>query len=310
LPRVKQWRFHDDPMGLIRDKLRREEERQKGSLPKDVIADIERTGGFLARQLVDTAYLARVARQYLTSVVRPDRDEDGTLHSNVWVIPGGMTGMLRRLWGINRYLWGNHPDGQDEGPDDWRGKLRTDHRHHAVDAYVLTLVDRSLLQAIQQQSGQSGHRTIDDMPEPIGWPHFKEDPKKRFDRIVISYKPEHAPSGKLHEETAYGIIQHPERDGGATLVHRKPFADLNANELERIRDQRLRARVLEAVKPVKEEKKKLKEALGGICGRRAATAQACPTHQGREGIQDDQRPPDQPPLSRSYSRRKPRRGHR
>ena len=164
LPRSKQWRFRADPMELIRDKLRREEERQKGSLPGDVLADIEKTGGFLARQLVDTAYLARVSRQYLTSLVPAERDEDGTLRSNVWVVPGGMTGMLRRLWGLNRYLWGNRRDAQDEGPDDWRGKLRTDHRQHAVDAFVLTLIDRSLLQAIQHQSGQSGHRTISTNP--------------------------------------------------------------------------------------------------------------------------------------------------
>ncbi len=51
LPRVKQWRFRDDPMALMRDKLRREEERQQGSLPAEVIADIEKTGGFLAASL-------------------------------------------------------------------------------------------------------------------------------------------------------------------------------------------------------------------------------------------------------------------
>ncbi len=196
LPRVKQWRFRADAMQMVRDRLLREETRLAGSLPRDVLADIEATGGFLARQLVDTAYLARVARQYLTSVVPAERGEDGVLRSNVWVIPGGMTGMLRRLWGINRWLWGNRPDARDEGPDDWRGKLRTDHRHHAVDAFVLTLVDRSLLQAIQRQSGQSGHRTIDDMPDPLGWPRFREDLKDRFDRIVISYKPEHGKFGR------------------------------------------------------------------------------------------------------------------
>jgi CRISPR-associated endonuclease Csn1 len=267
LPRTKQWRFRDDAMQLIRDRLLREEERLKGGLPKDVVADIEATGGFLARQLVDTAYLARVARQYLTSVVPAERDADGVLRSNVWVIPGGMTGMLRRLWGINHYLWGNRPDARDEAPDDWRGKLRTDHRHHAVDAFVLTLVDRSLLQAIQHRSGESGHRTIDDMPDPLGWPSFREDLKARFDRIVVSYKPEHAASGKLHEETAYGIVKHPGREGGATLVYRKPFADLNENEIERIRDLNLRARVSEAIAAVgtdkkgKKDKKELKECL-------------------------------------------------
>ncbi len=271
LPRVKRWRFQPDAMELIRERLLREEARLNGSLPSDVLADIEKTGGFLARQLVDTAYLARVARQYLTSVVPAEHDADGTLRSNVWVIPGGMTGMLRRLWGINRYLWGNRPDARDESPDEWRGKLRTDHRHHAVDAFVLTLVDRSLLQEIQHQSGQSGHRTIDDMPDPIGWPRFKEDLRERFDRIVISYKPEHGPSrtdekragtsGRLHEETAYGIVRDPALEDGATLVYRKPFADLNANEIERIRDLRLRVRVLGAVSPLGADKKKLKEAL-------------------------------------------------
>jgi CRISPR-associated endonuclease Csn1 len=266
LPRTKQWRFRADAMELIRDRLMREEQRVKGSLPKDALDDIEKTGGFLARQLVDTAYLARVARQYLTSVVPVEKDPDGTLRSKVWVVPGGMTGMLRRLWGLNRFLWGNRPEAADEGPDDWRGKLRTDHRHHAVDAFVLTLIDRPLLNAIQYQAGQSGHRTIDDMPDPIGWPDFREDLKERFDRIVVSYKSEHGASGRLHEETNYGMVRDPAAEGGATLVYRKPFADLNANEIERIRDAKLRQRVMAATEHVKDDKKKLKEALVAFAG--------------------------------------------
>ncbi len=102
------------------------------------------------------------------------------------------------------------------------------------------------------------------MPDPLGWQRFKDDLKERFDRIVISYKPEHAPSGKLHEETAYGIVRDPEREGGATLVYRKPFANLNANEIGRIRDPKLRARVLRATKTVREDKKQLKEVLGAF----------------------------------------------
>ena len=306
LPRVKRWRFQPDAMELIRERLLREEARLNGSLPSDVLADIEKTGGFLARQLVNTAYLARVARQYLTSVVPAERAADGTLRSNVWVIPGGMTGMLRRLWGINRYLWGNRPDARDEGPDEWRGKLRTDHRHHAVDAFVLTLVDRSLLQAIQHQSGQSGHRTIDDMPDPIGWPHFKEDLRERFDRIVISYKPEHGPSrtdekragtsGRLHEETAYGIVRDPALEDGATLVYRKPFADLNANEIERIRDLRLRVRVLGAVSPLGADKKKLKEALVEFAAGERQPLRHMSADEIREIVRAHPRSTDRPPL--------------
>lgn len=261
LPRSKQWRFQANAMELIRDRLLREEARLEGSLPKDVLADIEKTGGFLARQLVDTAYLARVARQYLASVVPSEKDADGTLRSNVWVVPGGMTGMLRRLWGLNKFLWGNRPNGEDDGAGDWRGKLRTDHRHHAVDGFVLTLIDRSLLSEIQYQSGQSGHRTIDDMPDPIGWSSFREDLKAKFDKIVISYKPEHGAAGRLHEETAYGLVRDPSVEDGATLVYRKPFVDLNPNEIGRIRDRRLREEVLTLVEPLNEDKKRIKEAL-------------------------------------------------
>ncbi|TXL77613.1 type II CRISPR RNA-guided endonuclease Cas9 [Vineibacter terrae] len=260
LPWAKQWRFRADALQLIKDRLLREEQRAKGSLPRDVMADIENTGGFLARQLVDTAYLARVARQYLTSVV-PSETVDGVMRSKVWVVPGGMTGMLRRLWGLNRYLWGNRPEAADEGPDDWRGKLRTDHRHHAVDAFVLTLIDRPLLNSIQYQAGQSGRRTIDDMPDPIDWPTFREDLKDRFDRIVVSYKPEHSPSGRLHEETAYGIVREPAKEDGATLVYRATFVDLDTDGIARIRDLHLRARVLAAVEGVTSDKKKLRETL-------------------------------------------------
>lgn len=266
LPRSKQWRFRSDAIDLIRDRLLREEGRLKGSLPKDVLADIEKTGGFLARQLVDTAYLARVARQYLTSIVPSEEDADGTLRSNVWVVPGGMTGMLRRLWGLNKFLWGNRPNGQDDGPNEWRNKLRTDHRHHAVDGFVLRLIDRSLLSEIQYRSGHSGHRTIDDMPDPVGWPDFRSDLKARFDKIVISYKPEHGASGRLHEETAYGLVREPAAEEGATLVYRKPFADLNPNEVGRIRDRHLRERVSALIAPFKEDKKQIKEALTAFAG--------------------------------------------
>jgi CRISPR-associated endonuclease Csn1 len=81
-----------------------------------------------------------------------------------------------------------------------------------------------------------------------------------FDRIVVSYKPEHDTGGKLHEETAYGIIADPEREGGAILVYRKRLSNLSPNEIERIRDPQLRAQLLKGVGPFTEDKKKLKEA--------------------------------------------------
>ena len=49
----------------------------------------------LDRQLIDTAYLARVAREYLGHVCDPNR---------VWVTPGRLTAMLRRFAPVSDWL--------------------------------------------------------------------------------------------------------------------------------------------------------------------------------------------------------------
>jgi len=240
LPKVKQWRFREDAVDLVRDRARREAARQEGNLPKEALEDIDNSSGFLARQLIDTAYLARVTRQYLWKICNPD---------NTWVIPGQMTALLRRKWGLNSLLSGNNR------------KSRDDHRHHAVDAFVVGLTDRSMLQAIQRASAQSDDRIVDDMPEP--WDGFREELDAALRRMVVSHRPDHGidprkperdphvSSGRLHEETAYGLVKNPEREGG-NIVARKPLASLTENEVERIRDPVLRA--------------KLKAFLGGGAG--------------------------------------------
>lgn len=223
LPRGKQWRFRPDALDLVKDRARRAVEAAKGTLSKEDQDDIDRSGGFLARQLIDTAYLARVTRQYLWKICNPDK---------TWVIPGTMTALMRRKWGLNGLL------------SDHNLKNRADHRHHAIDAFVVGLTDRSMLQAIAGAADEQRERVIDDMPDPIGWPSFRDDLRAVLDRIVVSYKPEHGAQGRLHEETAYGLIEDPEREGGNVVV-RKPFEGLTEGEIGRIRDRKLRARVQE-----------------------------------------------------------------
>lgn len=240
LPKGKQWRFRADALELVKDRARRAVEAAKGSLAKEDLEEIDRTGGFLARQLIDTAYLARVTRQYLWKICDPDK---------TWVIPGTMTALLRRKWGLNGLL------------SDHNLKNRSDHRHHAIDAFVVGLTDRSMLQAIAGSADEQRERVIDDMPDPTGWPSFRDDLRTALDRIVVSYKPEHGTQGRLHEETAYGLVREPDREGGATLTYRKAIADLNPNEIERVRDSKLREALRQVAKPVANDKPKLKAFL-------------------------------------------------
>ncbi|MFM8534136.1 MAG: type II CRISPR RNA-guided endonuclease Cas9 [Acidimicrobiia bacterium] len=263
LPRNKQWRFRPDAVDLVKSRIARENARLEGGLPKDALEDIEKTGGFLARQLIDTAYLARVTRQYLWKVCDPDK---------TWVIPGQMTAMLRRKWGLNSLL-GDH-----------NRKNRADHRHHAIDAYVVGLTDRSMLQGIQAAHGLTRERIIDDMPDPfedrpgIG---YRDELKAALARIFISHRPDHgidanaassrrlSTSGKLHEETAYGIVEDADREGG-NVVARKPIDGLSENEIGRIRDPLLRDKLRAHLAPLLGDDKALETAKARLAAARKA----------------------------------------
>lgn len=153
---------------------------------------------FLARALNDTRYLSRVAREYL-SLICPQTTR---------VIPGRMTAMLRRRFGLNVILG---PDGE---------KNRNDHRHHAVDACVIAVTDQGMLQRFAQASADARelqlHRLVENMPLP--WPTYREHVARAISNIWISHKPDHGYQGPLMEETSYGI----RRDGS---IKQKPKAD-------------------------------------------------------------------------------------
>jgi CRISPR-associated endonuclease Csn1 len=216
LPKHKRWRFAAD--ALERLKL-----RDGGDLPAEAMADLQLGNGFLARHLIDTQYLARVTREYLGHVCDPDR---------VWVVPGRLTALLRWKWGLNDLL----PDANYANPAD--EKNRKDHRHHAIDAFVVGMTDRATLQQVARASEEARGRVIDDMPEP--WTGFRDELRTRLNAAVISLRPDHGEGGRLHEETAYGLVSDPEKEEGANLVYRKPFVGLNENEIDRIRDRDLR----------------------------------------------------------------------
>ena len=101
---------------------------------------------------------------------------------------------------------------------------------------------------------------------PLPWASLRDDLKSSLDRIVVSHKPDHGVQGKLHEDTAYGLIKKPESEG-ANLVYRKPIEALNENEIERIRDRRLRDIVREHVTAEKANGVALADALRKLHGK-------------------------------------------
>ena len=141
---------------------------------------------FLARALNDTAYISRIAKEYL-SLICPA--------NNVRAIPGRMTALLRGKFGLNRFLSGSGL------------KNREDHRHHALDAAVIGITDQGLLQRFAKASASARESSLDRLVEkmPLPWPSYREHVDRALKHIIVSHKPDHGYQGAMHEETAWGF---------------------------------------------------------------------------------------------------------
>lgn len=197
----------------------------------DALEQYETDGDFLARHLTDTAFVSRVAREYLTAVCPSNR---------VWSIPGRMTALLRKRWGLNTLL------------SETDGKNRSDQRHHVIDAAVVGVTDRSLLQRISTLSArgaeQDVRRFLDGLQEP--WPGYRRGLEFGLSKVIVSYKPDHGTGTRLHNDTAYGLVgSATEFDGPVDVVHRVPLLSLKGEaDAERIRDPAIRQRVQEVIR--------------------------------------------------------------
>ncbi|MFN3449465.1 MAG: type II CRISPR RNA-guided endonuclease Cas9 [Roseococcus sp.] len=194
LPARKAWRFAPDAL-----------ERWKGE-----------HADFLDRHLTDSATLARLAHLYLRAICDPDR---------VRVVPGRLTALLRHALGLDSATLLGKGGARKE---------RDDHRHHAIDALAIGLIDRAMLQRVQTAAGRGAElgRLLDDLPAP--WPGFLEEARRRLQRLVVSFKPDTAPSGRLHNDTAYGEVRGADPKG-PNVAHRVPIQSLAGWKEEEVR---------------------------------------------------------------------------
>lgn len=126
---------------------------------------------FVERQLRDTAYINRLVTQYLRC-----------LGVTIVCPRGQMTAELRHWWGLNTIL---DPEGRGK-------KNRADHRHHAIDAIIITLTDSKRLHALANARGRN-------MPTP--WVGFRQNAERAVLGINVSHRSVRRLHGALHEAT-------------------------------------------------------------------------------------------------------------
>lgn len=157
--------------------------------------------GFISRQLNDTRYLSVEAKNYLSLICK-----------NINVPTGQHTSNLRHKWGLNSIL-----SKSDE-------KERDDHRHHAIDALVVTCMDKHYMQELSRWNSYDKNNLMKDFPHP--WSSFYSDAEKSISEILVSFARKSkvivsrktktvksgiayinegkAARGQLHKETVYG----------------------------------------------------------------------------------------------------------
>lgn len=187
--------------------------------------DKEAEERFHARNLTDSAYVARLMQQwwheYYAGNDVPMRHEDGRDKRRVFARPGGVTAWLRHEWGVERLK--KSEEGQRQGD-----------RHHALDALVTACCSEGLLRrvtgVIQRRETCMERARI---PDP--WPGFAADVAARIRGVFVSRAEKGRAKGALHEDTLRGIRQ--ETVDGASvkkLYVRKAVHKLGPADLENI----------------------------------------------------------------------------
>jgi len=201
--------------------------------------------GFLERDLRDTQYIARKAKEILTGITR-----------RVVSTTGKITDVLRQDWGLMDILKELNLEKYRslgltkiiEGKDGRKREIiidwtkRNDHRHHAMDALVVAFTTAGHVQYINNLHARSRKgSSIYGLEQKLTWkdgakrrfksplPDFRKKAKEQLEAILISHKAKNkvvtprinrpkyskkpqrtwTPRGQLHKETIYGSIEQP-----------------------------------------------------------------------------------------------------
>lgn len=168
----------------------------------------DKEAGFLARNIVDTGYIARLASQWTKDCLEflPLSEDEVTIAGekgskvHVEVMNGSLTAMLRHYWGL-----GN--------------KNRDNHLHHAVDAVIIGFTNASVIKAFSDFRKQKEQNKAKLYAKEIAESEYEKQKAfhktqveafrqmvlDKVDSIFVSKPPRKRARGALHEATFYSF---------------------------------------------------------------------------------------------------------
>jgi CRISPR-associated endonuclease Csn1 len=216
--------------------------RNVAKLGRFELKSTEEVEGFAARQMNDTRYTTRLAVDLLKTLYGGLHvvEADGSARQVIFASSGMLTATLRRVWGLAAILREALPSANGEN----RGKPRSDHRHHAIDAIAIALSSSSTIKRMNAYAAtalarDSGTRVFRGLQSP--WHDFVDSIRPHILSMRVSHRPEHKMSGALHNETLYG---RPYVRDGESLVHlRRSVKGIKPDQIANIVDGAVRAAV-------------------------------------------------------------------
>ncbi|MDE0119010.1 MAG: type II CRISPR RNA-guided endonuclease Cas9 [Bdellovibrionales bacterium] len=229
LPKNKQWRFNKDALDQF----------------------LQGEKSFLERQLNDTRYISKYAKNYLQCIC-----------DDVWTVRGQTTSILRNL------LYN-------------RKKNRDDYRNHAIDALVIGLMDRSFVQHVSNIANNIEEQNKERLEnigkaikrEILPWPSFKEEAPSSIDQIIVSHRKRKkitSPSGnqttgQLHNETAYGFLSSkdiPDFSKAINVIHYMDILSFNGMDQKKVNNKIVSQKIKnDFLQEIEKNKKLTKEFL-------------------------------------------------
>ena len=223
--------YSDNPDAWAQILLRVSKWSNPGKLSRFKLQSEQELAEFSSRQMNDTRYTSVLAGRLLAMFYGGrDVQTDTGNRQVIFASSGAVTATLRRSWGFERILQAIvSPE-----PGESRGKPRTDHRHHAVDAITIALTRQSVIQNMANASAfepwQPGTRSWRRVPEPWTGPDFIRSLTEQIATMVVSHRPEHKVSGELHKGSNFS---RPYFYKGKPTVHtRCPLATLSVADIE------------------------------------------------------------------------------
>ncbi|SOC26997.1 type II CRISPR RNA-guided endonuclease Cas9 [Thalassospira xiamenensis] len=125
--------------------------------------------GFLDRHLHDTRYLCQVAKEYLSLVCDP---------LQVWVTSGRFTAALRTHLQLNTLL-----------NKEANVKNRDDHRHHALDAAVIGLMDRVYVTEFRRFEAALVEHRAKPLEFRVPYARFRDELECKLEYMTVFHRP-------------------------------------------------------------------------------------------------------------------------